>query len=452
MFNGIYKLRFSPDGKYLVCFLCDYHTVSVRNYVGYHKVSTAPSTNSLFDVVFPERFSLNLCLAAREASLLNYNCVFFTQDSKYLIVATEAQVPEYVPTISQVYLNNESLQPLSSQSLNTVCFYCINLEVGNVCDTFTLMVDRVWVAHGVHLVGRIMAVLSLQQQTIHIMQISDDGHFTALKQLGKVLYEDDSYRLASCYIIGSIVGMKQRLLSVLYEKARREGKIDQFLHNFDYLCGFRIWQLQFVLPDVLLLRFVKQDAFASNATINSQPAIFVFMNWRSSEIIAVFNKYSDQFLWIVENFYEHFKNPHVLDNRFPMTMQHCIYDYERHCRLKHFYGINEGVKVGIQRQILSCLPYSTAYAPIDTPYLDPAMFKYDDMLLTFMDRKDFPPNERFRFFSRVTSQPVFDIKLSGKRSVQLLFHPYEPFAFSFDRSIGEGTGTFHVPYSALQSS
>lgn len=52
--------------------------------------------------------------------------------------------------------------------------------------------------------------------------------------------------------------MKQRLLSVLYEKARREGKIDQFLHNFDYLCGFRIWQLQFVLPDVLLLRFVKQ--------------------------------------------------------------------------------------------------------------------------------------------------------------------------------------------------
>lgn len=129
-------------------------------------------------------------------------------------VATEAQVPEYVPTISQVYLNNESLQPLSSQSLNTVCFYCINLEVmsfeliqllfiflkfpassfqvGNVCDTFTLMVDRVWVAHGVHLVGRIMAVLSLQQQTIHIMQISDDGHFTALKQLGKFVFQRSS--------------------------------------------------------------------------------------------------------------------------------------------------------------------------------------------------------------------------------------------------------------------
>uniref|UniRef100_A0A0N5AFU5 DET1 homolog n=1 Tax=Syphacia muris TaxID=451379 RepID=A0A0N5AFU5_9BILA len=452
---NLWVKRFSPNGKYLVCFNCDCHTISVRDYVGYSAVAIT-STSSLFEAVFPERFSLDLCLVSHEMAMLNNDCVFFTQDSKFLIVATEAQVPESIQTISQIYRNNESLQPLSSQLLNTICFYCIDLENGTVCDTFTLSVDRIWVARGVHLVERVMAIFSLQQQTVHILRINQNGRFTKLKELGRTLYDDDSIILSKYnHAFGSetfLTGMKQRLLTFLFHKAKRENTVDDFLRDFGYLRDLRIWQMQIVLPDVLLLRFVKQDAFSSSANINSQPAIFVFINWRSAEILAVFDKYTDQFLWIVENFYEQFKNPQVLDNRFPMTMQHCYFDYERHCRLKLQSLAKDGMRLRIQRQILSHLPYCTTFAPINSPYLDLAMFKYDDSLPSSIERMRSQQREQLRFFSRVTSQPLFDIELSGEKLEQLLFHPFEPFAFSFDRTVVGGTGTFHIPSSALKTS
>lgn len=451
--NVIMK-KFSPDGRFLICFLTDFHTISVRNYAGLHPVLHS-NPNALFDAVFPERFAINLCLAAQDATVLNKDCVFITRDSRHLIVATETQILESQTTISQTYTNNESLQPLSSQALNTICFYCIDLKNGIVCDTFTLTVDRVWVAHGVHLVGRLLAVFSLQQQTIHFLQIDrQTGHFMLNKQLGRFLYDDDN-RLMS--LGGSLsadetvfTGLKQRLLTFLFHKFAKEGKVDYFLRNFAYLCDLRIWQIQLVLPDIVLLRFVNQDAFVANATINTQPAYFVFMNWRTSDILAIFDQFPNHFLWIVENFHEDFKYPHITDNRFPITMQHCQFDYERHCRLKYFSGSNGGLNLEVQKRILSQLPYSTAYASTETPYLDPVMFSYDDFLPSLIERMKLPAKEKLRFFSRVTSQPLFEMELNAGRSIQLLFHPQEPFAISFDRALVCTTGTFHVPAAALQ--
>lgn len=39
-----------------------------------------------------------------------------------------------------------------------------------------------------------------------------------------------------------------------------------------------------------------------------------------------------------------------------------------------------------RRRIICQLPYSFSYIPVETPYLDPSMFRFDDRLITLIER------------------------------------------------------------------
>lgn len=444
--------KFSPDGRYLVCLMINFHVISVHEYAGMFGLSKHDPT-TLFEVLFPEKFALNLCLYLPEGSLVSKDCFFITPDSRHLIVAANYQLPESEPTLSQIYSNNESLEP-PPQTLHRIVFFCIDLARGEICDMFVMSVDRVWVPHGVHLVGRLLGILSLQHQIIHFIHIDENsGQFLPITQVGRFLFDDDFYVLSASgqrplntdLFLSSV---KQRLLSYMFRRCVQNGRVDYFMHNFPHLRALRMWQMIIVSSDVILLRFVNREALASTTTINVQPALFVFMNWRTGEVLSAYDRYSNDFLSLLETFQEDLKLPHILNNRFPCTMQHCQAASVYHHRLKSaLSSAKGGSPMETRRRILCQLPYSTVYAYSESPYLDPSMFSYDDKLLALIERMKIPGHEVIRFFSRVTQQPLFEIRIGAARFAHLLFHPTEPLAISFDRTRSYTPLTLHMPPS-----
>uniref|UniRef100_A0A183UUI7 DET1-like protein n=1 Tax=Toxocara canis TaxID=6265 RepID=A0A183UUI7_TOXCA len=425
--KGFVLKRFSPCGRYLICFTSTYHSVSVRNYTTF---THAHNNVNAFEDVFPERFTVNVVSGAEEGSVLMRDCLFITPDSRHIIVALESLVSETAATLLDVYRNNESLD-------------------GSICDRYQMNVDRVWVAHGVHLVGRLFAVLSLQHQTIHFLHIDErTGRFIILNRVGRHLYDDDDLVSMGLHDDDQVTftGLKQRLLTALYRRCVRAGCVDQFLHMFGQLRSLRMWQMQIIDSDVVLIRFVQEDAFTSGTSISMAPAVFVFYNWRTAQIVNVFERNSQQFGMIVERCLEELKHPEMLDNRFPCTAQYCQQGALLYERIKFFLVHITGESGSeTHRRLVSQLPFSTTLAPTNSPYLDPSMFSYDDRLLATIERMRLPDKEVVKFHSRVTGLPLFQMSVSRGRYVQLLFHPSEPFAISADRSHPNTRATFHVP-------
>lgn len=445
--------RFTPDGRFLICLLADLQGICVRSYAGMFGLADCPETD-MFEVVFPESYSINICHRFPEGTTMNKDCFFVTSDSRFLIVANEYQLSEASLTISQVYSSNESLIVMDTPYYDSITFFSIELESGVTCDTYNLPADRVWVSHGVHLVGRLLAVFSLHHQTIHFFHIGDDGHFVTISQVGRFLFDDDSYVVFSgghpvCNLPEpALTALKQRLMTFVWQQCCSNKNEFQFFNTFDHLRSLRIWQMQLVGTDIVLLRWVHQDAFASNTTINTQPTVFIFFNWRTGQILGMFDRRSEYFLKLVESCQEELKHAHILDNRFPTTMQHCQAAYFHHERLKcALTSAKGGSTEETMRRILCQLPYSTTYVSTESPYLDPSMFNYDEKLLVAVERMKIPGTEILRFFSRVTLQFLFDLRIDAARYVHLLFHPTEPFAMSFDRTRPLSPVTFHMPHT-----
>lgn len=68
------------------------------------------------------------------------------------------------------------------------CLICFDFVVqdGRICDRYHMMADRIPTSHGVHLIGRLLAVFSLQHQTIHFLHVKEKtGQFVIVKRLGR---------------------------------------------------------------------------------------------------------------------------------------------------------------------------------------------------------------------------------------------------------------------------
>lgn len=58
--------------------------------------------------------------------------------------------------------------------------------------------DLIKSAYGVHLLERTLAILSLQHQTIYLFKIDhNSGAFILILQIGRTIYDDDSWFLGS---------------------------------------------------------------------------------------------------------------------------------------------------------------------------------------------------------------------------------------------------------------
>ncbi|CAG8506065.1 8848_t:CDS:2 [Ambispora leptoticha] len=91
--------------------------------------------------------------------------------------------------------------PCSLDSLSKfedVTFYLIEIETGQICDKITFENECIYLSHhyGVALIGNLFSVLSVQNQTIHILHIREDGHFVDERSIGWFNLEDDELVMA----------------------------------------------------------------------------------------------------------------------------------------------------------------------------------------------------------------------------------------------------------------
>lgn len=73
-----------------------------------------------------------------------------------------------------MYRNNESVTPNPRSPLEDYSLHIIDLHTGRLCDTRSFKCDKIILSHnqGLYLYRNILAVLSVQQQTIHVFQVN----------------------------------------------------------------------------------------------------------------------------------------------------------------------------------------------------------------------------------------------------------------------------------------
>ena len=78
------------------------------------------------------------------------------------------------------------MTPNPRSPLEDYSLHLVDLRGGKLCDTRHFKVDKIYLSHnqGLYLYKDILAVLSVQHQTIHIFQILD-GMFINVRTIGR---------------------------------------------------------------------------------------------------------------------------------------------------------------------------------------------------------------------------------------------------------------------------
>lgn len=134
--------------------------------------------------------------------------------------------------------------------------------------------DIISSAHGIHLLDRFLAVLSLQHQTIHLFQIDrNTGAFITIVKIGRTIFDDDLMYFSDstevavaerCFmglkikkkksLIFNFLGFRQRFLSYLYRQNFEPEKRKAFLRNISYYRLLKMHKIQFLGPELILIR------------------------------------------------------------------------------------------------------------------------------------------------------------------------------------------------------
>ncbi|CAE1300060.1 DET1 [Acanthosepion pharaonis] len=243
--------KFSPDGRYFIAFSAAQTSLEIyefngpaaaadllKHFSGEHTSSGYdPQLSYLHSKLFDRFFTQKqVTVVAANHEQLNRECSLFTDDSKYVIVGSAIHVPEDPsPLFFEIYRNNESVPPNPRLPLEDYSLHIVELETGLLCDTRQFKCDKIFLSHnqGLYLYKDTLAVLSVQQQTIHIFQITKDGQFVDVRCVGRFCFDDDETILrlgldpaSNCHQIRpmaekTINSLKHRLLVFLYARAKR---------------------------------------------------------------------------------------------------------------------------------------------------------------------------------------------------------------------------------------
>ncbi|XP_038073823.1 DET1 homolog [Patiria miniata] len=486
--------KFSPDGKYFIAFSADQTSLEIYRFQGpaaacdlLQRISKkAPvdvvEAQGIRGQLFQRFFALqHVVSVAPNGEHLNRECSLFTDDGRYVIVGSASYVPEEpYPHFYDVYRNNESVSPNPRSPLEDYSLHLVDLQLGVLCDSRTFKCDKVFLSHnqGLYLYKNILAVLSVQQQTIHIFQVTPDGNFIDVRTIGQFCYEDDGLvllasqeggllpphpSLARPYRDTSINSLKHRLLVYLWRQANHQGTpgaMRRFFQYFDYFRWLRMWKIQLLDENHLLIKYASEDVVTLRTQDpNSQPSFFVVYNMLTTEVVAVFENTSEELLELFENFCDLFRNATLHAHaQFTCSASSNIYARQIQRRFKHtiinarYGGHTEAVK-----RLLAQLPISSqSYS--SSPYLDLSLFSYDDKWVSVMERPKACGDHPIRFYSRDSGILKFKIHAgmlgrpsppSARRLVAFTFHPYEPFAISVQRTNTEYVVNFHVRHQPI---
>ncbi|XP_045469988.1 DET1 homolog [Harmonia axyridis] len=475
--------KFSPDGKYCIAFSADQTFLEVYTYQGaaaaadllhyvnenrnYQKITEVK--NQIFDRFFKLKYSICVSHGSEQ---LNRECSLFSEDGRYVIIGSAAFIPEEIrPHFYEIYTNNEAITPNIKSPLEDYTLYLIDLHNGKLCDTRQFKVDKIYLSHnqGLYLYKDTLAVLSVQHQSIHIFQILE-GMFVNIKTIGRYCFEDDHYIYSSIYPHErafretSINSLKHRIQSFLFHRAKSLGPSDlrRFYYFFDIINSLRIWKMQLLDENHLLLKYTTEDTVTMKIPDgNSQPAFFVVFHIIECKVIAVYENTSRRLLQLLEDFCDSFRNVNIYcATHFTCSPSNNLYAKLLQQRFKQtiisakFGGKNEATK-----RILAQLPIS-AQSYSSSPYLDFSLFSYDDKWVSVLERPKAWGEHPIRFYSRDSGFLKFRIYAgtmgrsllpSTRRLVAFTFHPTDPFAISVQRTNAEYIVNFHIACDNVNS-
>ncbi|KAF9950649.1 acid phosphatase det1 [Mortierella alpina] len=225
----------------------------------------------------------------------------------------------------------------------------------------------------------------------------------------------------------TISGIKQRLMAYLFRKAFNAddggAALRHFHLTFQQFANLIMWRMQFLDESTLLIKFGKLDCVVGRqADSTYQTAFFVFYDIHSTEILAVYDNASEEFLRLYEAWADQFSatafSTAGRDKRhYSSTCSNNIYakDHLKKTQYGMRHARNGGSAQAVKRS-LCVLPYSPQSLS-DSPYLDLALFSYDEKVISASERQrqcqDFP----IKFYLRGSGELRFKIHLFKSGSV-----------------------------------
>ena len=141
-----YLRKFSPDGKHFVAVSNDQTCLEIYTYCGaaaaadlvrgcsgeYVGNQNTPENDNIRSQAFSRFFKLKCVVSVAESygEQLNRECSLFTDDGRYIIIGSAANIAEdHWPNFYEMYSNNESVRPSHRNALEDYCLYIVDLQV-----------------------------------------------------------------------------------------------------------------------------------------------------------------------------------------------------------------------------------------------------------------------------------------------------------------------------------
>ena len=413
--------KFSPDGKYFIAFSSDQTSLEIYEFQGpaaaenlmkdlkgqcfgmkdSEKRSTIKA--KLFDIFFKLKYTTSV---ASNGEHLNRECSLFSDCGKFVIVGSAVYIPDSThPQFHDVYRNNECVSPGTRFPLEDYTLHIVELETGAHIDSRCFKCDKISLSHnqGLYLYKDTLAVLSIQQQTVHIFQLTSQGKLIDVRSIGRFCYEDDQLLINAVrdnvvmkpYAEKSINSLKHRLLVHLYKIACRHAEEEnnptpllKFYQYFDQFRELKMWKMQLLDENHLLIKYAHESVLTSHTTeSNSQSLFFVVYNTVTTEIVSVFENTSEELLDLFENFCDQFRNATLkCEAQFTCSASSNLYARQIHQRFRQtIINAKNGGHTEAIRRLLLHLPIS-AQSYSSSPYLDLALFSFDDKWVSALER------------------------------------------------------------------
>ena len=415
-----YLRKFSPNGRHLLAFSSDQKSVLIYDYLGCGACcdlySRNVSANELKMNLFNKFFKLRHFISAPDVhENLNRECSLFTEECQYVIVGSSGFIQDDpYPSFYDLFRSNEDISPQGTFRMEDYTLYIVDMMGGFVTDSYQFKCDKIQLAHnqGLSLCGSKLAVLSIQHQTIHLFQINN-GTFVQLHQVGRFCYPDDHlvYERAASDLSGNVRdgtgeslyhpchdkwfnSLKQRLLCWLLRRAEtlstpvNKFHLVKYFHSFDEVASLRMWKMQLLSNHQVLIRYAKEDTVTNKLNDPlSQPALIVIYNLETTEIEAVYENTSEELLHIYERHADSFRVPvsHSLSYDIS-SVSNNVHAHALHTKFKDtITNAKYGGRKEAVRRLLGQLPIC-CQCHSSSPYLDLALFSYDDKWVSAVER------------------------------------------------------------------
>ncbi|KAG2722376.1 hypothetical protein I3843_02G109400 [Carya illinoinensis] len=260
--------KFTDDGQYLISFSRNQQDLVVYRptWLSFSckeedcDAHDLPPKAKRFESFFTHLYSVSLA-SCNGNELICKDFFLYVESNQYGIIATST------PSIHDAAANGAAIQGVPY--VEKLTFHLIRLEDGVILDVKVFHNDFVNLTHnmGVFLYDDLLAIASLRNQTIHILQIRDSGNLVDVRAIGAFCREDDELFLnsnAQCIAFPDksklhqlpgnnvqngthlsqpnqedslLSGIKQRLLSFIFQGISNEEK-DPALVGFLTLWSF----------------------------------------------------------------------------------------------------------------------------------------------------------------------------------------------------------------------